>query len=201
MKAGCQTRAPPDASRRAHAALGALAARDGIGARGAVMRARRAGKSCGDVLFLVPAAGAAAARRTSGRPAGLVTLPLFDRFAAEPPVAADAEPRQPSLSEQAVDRRRMNAQVFRQFLDRKNLIALRCLSHTLGGFTGKRRFLRRSFLHSTEPLWARFQVTRSSVCRSLSGVKTLCANNRSKLRVSAHESANLPQGKRLLCFF
>ena len=86
-------------------------------------------------MFLAPAARTAAARRTSGRASGLIALPLLDRFAAEAPVAADAEAGQAPLSEQAVNRRWMNPQVFRQFLDGEDLIALSYLSHTLSGRT------------------------------------------------------------------
>lgn len=84
---------------------------------------------------MLATAAAAAARRASGGAARLGPLPLFDRFAAESPIATDAEPGQASLSKQTVDRCRMNPQVFRQFLDRKNLIALALshLSHTFGG--------------------------------------------------------------------
>jgi hypothetical protein len=92
-------------------------------------------ESCGRVRSLVTAASATAPRRTSGRATGLVSLPLFDRFTTEPPIAADTEPRQASLSEQPVDRGRMNAKVFRQFLDGEDLIALSYLSHTLSGRT------------------------------------------------------------------
>jgi hypothetical protein len=114
------------------------------------------------------AAGAAAARRTRGRAPGLVALPLFDRLAAESPVAADAEAGQPSLPEQTVDRRRMHPQMFRQFLDGKNLIALSCLSHILSGFAWRRRFLRRrfagrSFFHSLRRSDVRFQFSASVV--------------------------------------
>jgi hypothetical protein len=96
-------------------------------------------------------AGAAAARRASSRSAGLLALPLFDRFTTESPVAADAEPGQASLSEQTVDSRRMNPQMFRQFLDGKNLIARSYLSHTLRGLAWGRCFLRRTFFHSRQP--------------------------------------------------
>jgi len=97
-------------------------------------RAARAEIATGVLESLVAAAGAAAARRTSSRSAGLLALPLLDRFATESPVAADAEPGQTSLSEQAINRRWMNPQVFRQLFNRKNLIAWSYLSHSLIGF-------------------------------------------------------------------
>jgi hypothetical protein len=152
-------------------------------------------------VFLATAARAAAARRSCGRPAGLLPLPLFDRFAAEPPVAADAESRQSSLPEQAVNRRRMNPQVFRQFLDGENLIARSYLSHTLRGPGWRRRFLRRPFFHSLRPLDARFNFAIHSLCCGISGVKMLFASNRSKLRVNACESVRMPQAKGPLCNF
>lgn len=114
------------------------------------MRARKSRQRGGS---LAAAASAAAARPTSGRAAGLIAFPLFDRFAAEPPVAADAESGQASLPEQPIDGRRMNAEMFRQFLDGENLIALSYLSHTFGGFTW-----RRPFLHSLRPLTAQLTM-------------------------------------------
>ena len=101
------------------------------------------------------ASSAAATRWTCGLSTRLVALPLFDRFTAESPVTADAEAGQPSLSEEAVDRRRMDSQVFRQFFDREDLIVFSCLSHILSRLTGKRRFSRRPFLHSNGAMSAR----------------------------------------------
>jgi len=186
MKAGCQTRRgwTHDGARR----LRALAARDGIGVSGAPHAPKSRGRSCADFVFLTTAAGAAAARRTSGRSAGLVALPLFDRFAAKAPVAADTEAGQASLSQEAVDRRWMNPQVFRQFLDGENLVALRYLSHTLDGLTRRRRFLRRPFFHALRPLNTRSHLSNPSLCCVVSGVKMLCASGKLKLRASACES-------------
>jgi hypothetical protein len=148
----------------------------------------------GAVVSATAAGGAAAtARRTCGRSTGLFALPYLDRLAAEAPVATDAEPRQPSLPEQAVDGRRMNPQVFRQFLDGENLIAGSYLRHALNRLAYRRDFLRRPFLlHSSEP-WIR--TLRLSLCCGVSGVKTLSANSRTNPHVSARENTRAPRGK------
>ena len=152
--------------------------------------------------LLATAAGAAAARRASGSAARLVRLPLFDRFAAESPIATDAEPGQASLSEQAVYRCRMNAQVFRQFLDCKNLIALSHLSHTLGGPSQGRHLLRRAFFHSWRPArGARFQFASLSL-RSWDWLsQDALGEKRSSLRTRACKSVTALQANSLLSPF
>ena len=191
MKAGCQTRRGRTHGGARTRYLAGCGSRwnqsERRASRARITRTNRARKSCEDVMFLMPAAGAAAARRTSGRSAGLVALPLFDRFAAEPPVAADAEAGQASLSEQTVDRRRMNPQVFRQFLDGENLIALSCLSHTLGGLAWKRRFLRRSFFHSTA-VGVDFTLQLPASVVAFAESRCFVRTDRWKLRATACES-------------
>ena len=150
-------------------------------------------------ILAAAAGGAAAARRTCGLSARLVALPLFDRFAAESPVTADAEAGQPSLPEQAVDRRRMNSQVFRQFLDSKNLIALSCLSH-LGGFAWRRRFLRGSFFHSLRPGTHDLTFNSQPLSSSERSQGILC-RYRLNQRASACKSVKMPQAECCLCHF
>lgn len=160
------------------------------------VRARRARRDA--VSATAAGTAAAATRRTCGRSTGLFALPQFDRLAAKAPVAADAEPRQSSLPEQAIDRRRMNPQMLRQFLDGENLIALSCLRHSLNRLAWGGDFLRRPFLHSPEP-WN--SVIKFSLCCGVSGVKTLCANDRSNPREGACENAKVPSRQSLLNHF
>ena len=145
------------------------------------------------------ASSAAATRWTCGLSTRLVALPLFDRFTAESPVTADAEAGQPSLSEEAVDRRRMNSQVFRQFLDSENLIALSCLSH-LGGFAWRRRFLRGSFFHSVRTIDARFHLQFQPLMSPWRS-QDILYKGRLKLRAIACKSVKMPQAECCLCHF
>lgn len=151
------------------------------------------------ITLAMATASAATTRRTCGLSTRLVALPLFDRFTAESPVTADAEAGQPSLSEEAVDRRRMNSQVFRQFLDSENLIALSCLSH-LGGFAWRRRFLRGSFFHSVRTIDARFHPQFQPLMSPWRS-QDILYKGRLKLRAIACKSVKMPQAECCLCHF
>jgi hypothetical protein len=50
----------------------------------------------------------------------LKSFPLFNRGTIEAPVATDAKTGKPALTEQPVNRGRMNAKMFRQLLDSEN---------------------------------------------------------------------------------
>jgi hypothetical protein len=53
---------------------------------------------------------------------GLGFLPLFDSRTIESPVAADAKAWEQTLPQEAINRRRMNAQMFRQFFNREDIV-------------------------------------------------------------------------------
>jgi hypothetical protein len=175
-------RAPAQARQRCTAGHGAQAqARGTIGGgrrRSASERTKARAKvqTCG-VSLTAAASGAtgAAAGRYSSRAAGLVALPLFDRFTTEPPIATDAKARQPSLPEQAIDSGRMDAQMLRQFFDREDLV---CLSHTLGLPQRQNPLCRCAPL---EP-----QSCNDSLCRGLRGVKQLLIEGARKRASELH---------------
>jgi hypothetical protein len=48
---------------------------------------------------------------------------LLDRRAIEAPVAANPKAGQPSLPQQAINRRRMDAQMLRQFFNREDIVS------------------------------------------------------------------------------
>ena len=52
----------------------------------------------------------------------LRAFPLFDGSTIEAPIAADSKAREASLPEEAVDSRRMDAQVLGEFLNRKDIV-------------------------------------------------------------------------------
>jgi hypothetical protein len=50
------------------------------------------------------------------------TDPFIDHFAIEPPVEADAKPRQFSTLQQTINCRRMDPQIAREFIDSENAV-------------------------------------------------------------------------------
>jgi hypothetical protein len=55
----------------------------------------------------------------------LRALPLLNRGAIKAPIAADAKPGETPLSQQAIDRSRMHAQMLGEFLNRENIVPSR----------------------------------------------------------------------------